>query len=187
MSWAGQVTLSEAISIPESAADDLDAMVREHARFVFRVAFSVLRNREDAEDAAQETFMRLMKQDLRKIEQPRAWLARVAWRCALDRTQRVREQSLDDEDFHQQLPSSAAGADEVLLEQQMKALLERMIEHLPRELRDVVRLSTVDEMTSAEAAQVLGIPDASVRTRLFRARQLLKEKMIKVLEGRNEI
>jgi len=187
MSWAGQVTLSEPISIAGAAADTVESLVREHARFVFSVAFSVLRNKEDAEDAAQETFMRLMKQDIRKIEQPRAWLARVAWRCALDRTRKPQEQSLDDEDFFHQLPSAAVAADDLVLEQQMKALLQRLIEHLPQELRDVVRLSTVEEMTSADVAQVLGIPDASVRTRLFRARQLLKEKMAKVLEGRHEL
>ena len=67
----------------------------------------------------------------------------------------------------------------------MKALLERMIEALPPDLRQVVRLSTVEELSSADIGGVLGIPEASVRTRLFRARQLLREKMLSAMEKKS--
>jgi len=70
MSCVGQVALSEPVTMSETASE-LESVVRTHARLVFRVAYSVLRNREDAEDAAQETYIRLMWQDLRKIEDPR--------------------------------------------------------------------------------------------------------------------
>ncbi len=186
MGWAGQVTLAELMAGAEAAVDDLEHVVRTHARLVFRVAWSVLRHREDAEDAAQETFLRLMRQDLRQIEDPRLWLARVAWRVAVDRAKKRPEQSLDDAITHvEQLAAPDAPADERVLEAQMKALLERLVERLPRELRDVVRLSTVEEMNSRDIAEVLKIPEASVRTRLFRARQLLREKMLQVMENKS--
>ncbi len=59
----------------------------------------------------------------------------------------------------------------------MQALLERLIATLPGKLRDAFTLSTVEELTSPEIAAALGIPEASVRTRLFRARRLLREKV----------
>ncbi len=73
-------------------------------------------------------------------------------------------------------------AEALLINQEMLGLLRSFIAALPTELRDVVTLSTVNEMTSADAAAVLGIPETSVRTRLFRARQLLKQKFMAVLE-----
>src|SRR5579864_5344072 len=93
MSWAGQVTLDEVGSVA-AAVVDVEQIVHQHARFVFGVAYSVLRNREDAEDAAQETFLRLSRQrNLGEIRDVRLWLARVAWRVAVDRVRQRREHS----------------------------------------------------------------------------------------------
>lgn len=69
--------------------------------------------------------------------------------------------------------------------QQMGALLERLIASLPTELREPLTLSTVEELSSPEIAEVLGIPEGSVRMRLMRARQILKEKLSAVLEGKH--
>ena len=66
----------------------------------------------------------------------------------------------------------------------MVVLLERLIASLPRKLRHVLTLATVEEMSSVEIAEVLGIPEASVRTRLLRARQLLRQKLSALLEGK---
>jgi len=182
--------VSEAIPIASAVVDDLEALVREHAGFVYRVAYAVLRNRADAEDAAQETFLRVVRQRgrLAAVREPRAWLARIAWRAALDRRRRARpEVSLDDAAAAVRgLRAAGAGAEQVASDAQMLTLLERLIASLPRELREALTLSTVEEMTSAEVAAALGIPEASVRTRVFRARQLLREKLAAVLEGKHE-
>jgi RNA polymerase sigma-70 factor (ECF subfamily) len=180
MSWAGQVTLDEVGAVAEAVVDDVEGIVRQHARFVFGVAYSVLRNREDAEDAAQETFLRLSRQrHLADIRDIKLWLARVAWRVAVDRTRRRREPSTDETpEIMETVADAAPGAEQAVLEGQMKVLLDRMIAGLPRELRDVVLLTTVQEMSSADVAEVLGIPEGSVRQRMFRARQVLREKML---------
>jgi RNA polymerase sigma-70 factor (ECF subfamily) len=182
--------VSEAIPIASAVVDDLEALVREHAGFVYRVAYAVLRNRADAEDAAQETFLRVVRQRgrLAAVREPRAWLARIAWRAALDRRRRARpEVSLEDVSAAvRELRAAGAGADEIAADAQMLALLERLIASLPRELREALTLATVEEMSSTEVAVALGIPEASVRTRVFRARQLLREKLAAVLEGKHE-
>src|SRR5215813_5932625 len=95
MSGARLAAWSDAVAAMTESRS-IEALVREHGTLVFRVAFSVLRNRHDAEDAAQETFLRLMRQDLGRIEEPRLWLARVAWRVATDRAKKRPEQPLDD-------------------------------------------------------------------------------------------
>ena len=70
----------------------VEDLVREHARTVFRVAFSVVRNHADAEDVVQETFLRATRfGKLNSIENHRAWLVKIAWRLALDRTRRSRK------------------------------------------------------------------------------------------------
>jgi RNA polymerase sigma-70 factor, ECF subfamily len=187
MSWAGQVTLDDASAVTEAAVDDVERHIRQYARFVFGVAYSVLRNREDAEDAAQETFLRLSRQrNLAEIRDVRLWLARVAWRVAVDRTRKHREQFTDDTpEFMENIADAAPGAEQVVLERQMKQLLDRMIAGLPRELREVVLLTTAQEMSSADVAEVLGIPEGSVRQRMFRARQILRERMLAALEKKS--
>lgn len=183
MSLAG-VALSEPVAMSETTLE-LETVVRTHARLVFRVAYSVLRNREDAEDAAQETYIRLMRQDLRKIEDPRLWLARVVWRIAVDRTRKHSHVSLDADDRYHEIADNAPSADQTVLEAELQDQVEKMIESLPTALREAVRLSTVDGMTSADVAEVLAIPEGTVRTRLSRARQMLREKLLKYTEKKS--
>ena len=73
-----------AIPLAHTQEDDLERLVREHARLVYRVAFSVLRHHHDAEDAVQETFMRVLRYraKLKEVREPKTGLARIAWRVA---------------------------------------------------------------------------------------------------------
>jgi RNA polymerase sigma-70 factor (ECF subfamily) len=178
----GQVVLSEPISIADAAGDEFEAAVRAHARHVYKVAYSVLRNHHDAEDAAQETFLRFLKHRKRwaEIRDSRAWLARTAWRLALDRRKGNPEicQLTDDAaEKVMQLRAQGKTAEEIAAYSEIRVLLDHLIAALPRNLRDALTLSTVEEMTSAEISEVLGIPEGSVRTRLMRARELLREKL----------
>jgi RNA polymerase sigma-70 factor (ECF subfamily) len=183
-----QVALSERMPIAESARGELERVVREHARFVFKVAYAVLRNHHHAEDAAQETFLRLLRYGKRwhGVRDERAWLARTAWRVALDRKYAVSEMSLEDAaEPVRSLRARDASPEEIAATLEMTQLLEHLVASLPQDLRDVLRLSSVEELTSVEIAQVLGIPEGSVRTRLLRARQLLRQKLESCLEGKH--
>jgi RNA polymerase sigma-70 factor (ECF subfamily) len=82
----------------------------------------------------------------------------------------------------QTLRSTDAPLEDAINEQQRSGLMRRLLETLPSDLREIVVLSTVDEMTSADVAIAMGIPEGSVRTRMMRARQLLKQKLAAMLE-----
>jgi len=163
----------------KTAAADLESVVREHARFVFKVAYSMLRNVQDAEDAVQETFLRVHRSgELPNVREVKAWLARIAFRVALDgihRRPKAEVEELSQDGFQGQ--AAEPGAERQLILKEQAVILHRLIVTLPEELRHPLVLSTVEEMSSVEIGKVLGIPEATVRTRLFRARQMLKEKL----------
>jgi RNA polymerase sigma-70 factor (ECF subfamily) len=125
-----------------------------------------------------------------KVEDHRAWLARTVWWIAIDRLRRKSHVSIDDtENEHviaqlreMQAFEDSPNAEALMISGEMIAFLRTLITTLPTELRDVITLSKVDEMTSAEISAVLEISDVTVRTRLMRARQLLREKLTAVLE-----
>jgi RNA polymerase sigma-70 factor (ECF subfamily) len=188
MTVPAEAIVEEALPIARAAEDALESLVRDHARLVYRVCYSVLRHAQDSEDAAQETFMRVLRnlKKLPEVRDPRAWLARIAWRSALDRRRRSPETSLDDAAAAvAALRDSGAPADDIAAGNELAALLERLIASLPEDLREPLVLSTVEEMSSADIAAVLDIPDATVRNRIFRARQLLREKLSGVLEKKS--
>ncbi|HEU5181137.1 MAG TPA: sigma-70 family RNA polymerase sigma factor [Candidatus Polarisedimenticolia bacterium] len=164
----------------KTAATDIESVVREQARFVFKVAYSMLRNVEDAEDAVQETFLRVHRSgELPNVREMKSWLARIAFRVALDCIQRRPKGELGELiEAGFQARSGEAGAERHLLQQEQAAILHRLIVTLPEDLRHTLVLSTVEEMSSVEIGKVLGVPEATVRTRLFRARQMLKEKLL---------
>jgi RNA polymerase sigma-70 factor (ECF subfamily) len=195
---AGQAILGETVlkqaraSDADSLAETVEALVAQHTPMVFRIAFSILRNHQDAEDAVQECFLRVLKAQSRRhaVRNAKTWLARIAWTTALDQRSRRaasagNEQVLDD-DALAQLPAEGRGWDEQVERREMQALLERMIAALPEDLRQPLELSTVQELNSAEIAEVMEIPESSVRTRLFRARGLLKEKLASIESAAKE-
>ena len=192
---AGQVVLGETVlksaMAMEASAPTVETLLAGHSVMVFRIAYSILRNHHDAEDAAQECFLRVWKHKgrLHEVQNAKTWLARVAWTTALDKRRASRTMvSLSDEhsgaELMQSISDSAPLADEQLAGAEMQQLLERLIAGLPEDLRHTLELSTVQELNSAEIAEVMKIPEGSVRTRLFRARKQLKEKMAVLLEGR---
>ena len=170
---------------PNAATSDaVEVLVREHARFVFQVAYSVLRHAHDAEDVVQETFLRVVRHqaELRDVREPKAWLARIAWRIAVDRRRHQPEMAGDPEALLAQLHATGMSAEQMVVRDEMKRLVETLVAALPSELREPLQLSTVEEMSAGEVAAVIGIPEATVRTRLFRARQMLKEKLAVLME-----
>ena len=179
---AEQALASSAVLMVATNEDALETAVREHARLVYRIAYSVLRNHHDAEDATQETFIRVMRyrRQLQGVDHAKTYLARIAWRVALERRQAKPEVSLGETAIAEailQLRSQLASGEQTTLGNEMAALLESLISALPKTLQDPLRLSTVEEFEPREIADLLRTSEAAVRSRLFRARQILKEKL----------
>lgn len=160
-------TLDVAATPRESRFADL---VERQSRFVYRVAYAVLRNTQDAEDIVQETFLKLYRlRAWEAIEDERAFLARAAWRLAVDRRKKAPPVTLE--------TSPALNPEATVLAKDWNAAVHRMIDALPEDLRHPLALSGLEEMNSREIAAVMGIPEGTVRTRLARARQLLRQKL----------
>lgn len=163
-------------------------LVERHWRFAWKIAWSILRNPQDAEDAAQEAFLKMLRAEAwRNLRDERALVARVVWRIAVDlhsarrtRTHRYAEPVSNGLSLLEHLPSSDLGPEEMVLAADRESAIHRLIDALPEELRQPLALSA--ELNSREIAETMGIPEGTVRTRLMRARQILRDKIAAVEE-----
>lgn len=153
--------------------------IAENQRRVFQIAYSVLGNPADAEDVAQEAFLRAHQEfaSLRQAEKFRWWINRIAFRLALNRQRGYRRRLARDTAW--QIAESRATIDGAK-DAEKHVMLERLrkeIERLPEKYRSVLQLSLVEEMEAADVGAVLGIPAGTVRSRAHTARKLLLEAM----------
>jgi RNA polymerase sigma-70 factor (ECF subfamily) len=159
----------------------VERLVREHSRLVFRIAYSVVRNHADAEDIVQEVFLRVAKHGARNIGDGKAWISRIAWRASVDRyrSRGKHDQEEFDERIHAPLVQ-VIDTESHVISRETLAVLDRLIAALPRKEREALLLTSVEELSSAEAATILSTNETSVRARVFRARQRLAEKLQKL-------
>jgi RNA polymerase sigma-70 factor (ECF subfamily) len=180
---AREAILRGAATAERSRDEVLEALVRQYSRLVYRIAYAVLRRHHEAEDATQETFLRVVRYSskLAAVENPKTWLARIAWRVAVEFGRRnacKQEIPLEDPGKPmQEAISLDASADQTIQGAQVGAVLEKLITALPEKLRAPLILSAIEEMSPREIAATLEINEAAVRSRVFRARQILKEKL----------
>ena len=166
---------------------EFSALVQRQSRFVFKVAYAVLLNSYDAEDAVQETFLKVYRNPgWKSADNERAYLARVAWRVAIDHKRRSSSLSATASDplALDAIASSHPSPHESISEANQQAKIHALIDSLPEELRVPLVLSAFEELNSREIGQILSIPEGTVRTRLQRARQILREKMTSAKETR---
>jgi len=165
-----------------------EALMRRHNRMLFRTARAILRDDAEAEDALQEAYLQAYQAigNWRSEAKLSTWFARIVANEALmrlrKRTRRAaivplqaggeleRLNEIPDTDMDK-TPERAAERTE------MRRLLEAQIDALPDDYRAVFMLRAVEEMSVEETAGVLRIPQATVRSRLFRARSLLREAL----------
>lgn len=175
------------MGIPNNAVDEqarlkaeeetLAALVSQYAGALYRVAYSVLRNTADAEDAVQEAFLRVLRHrdTLGEVRDQRVWLIRIVWNIVLDRKRRskTRPETDDVAELARVLPCGGLTAEEIAAAAQHHAHVLACVNTLPAKEREVLHLSAFEELNSVEIAEVLGITESSVRSRLFRARNLM--------------
>jgi RNA polymerase sigma-70 factor (ECF subfamily) len=156
-----------------------DTHVTESGTLAFRVALSVLRHREDAEDVAQEAVVRSLQRfdSLRDRTRFRAWLVRITWRLALDRRRSDARRAA--RDFRSiRAEGNEGSAEHQALERERAAQLWAAIDQLPLRLRLPLVLSTLQGQTVEEVASLLEVPVGTVKSRMFEARQRLKRVLI---------
>jgi RNA polymerase sigma-70 factor, ECF subfamily len=162
------------VGVDQALEQEFEARLVESSTLAFRVAYSVLRQREDAEEVAQEAFAKAHHRfrQLRDRDRFRGWLVRMTWRLAIDRQRadrrrrsREREQAKISE-----VPTAADAAT-----RQRSADLWHAIDALPDKLRIVVVLGSIEGHDLREVAALLGLPHGTVKSRLFLARKRLKE------------
>src|ERR1700722_14001759 len=138
--WAqcGQRTMAAARGDKMTARDEeFAALVERQARRMFRVAYSLLRNVQDAEDAVQEAFLKLYRGEAwRKMEDERAFLARTVWRVALDRAPKAMDRMVDVAEM--EIADGGASPEDWAAGGDERALLRQMIARLPEELRQAL-------------------------------------------------
>ena len=175
LGWQSRDTASEASHV---AALDVAALVAAFSPLLYRIAFSIVRSRADAEDIVQETFVRVIEDPARfaQVREPRPWLVRIAWNLALDRVRRITPVNLDEE-LAAALTSPQRPADAVLAEGRRLARVLAAVDRLPQREREVLLLAAIEELTTAEIAEVLKKSESSVRSLLFRARTHLQERL----------
>jgi RNA polymerase sigma-70 factor (ECF subfamily) len=155
----------------------LAALVSQYSGTLYRVAYSVLRNAADAEDAVQEAFLRVLRhrETLGEVRDHRVWLIRIVWNVVLDRKRRMktRPETDDVDELARVLPAGGLSAEERAAAAEHHAHVLACVEQLPAKERQVLLLSAFEELNSVEIAEVVGITESSVRSRLFRARNLM--------------
>ncbi len=163
------------VTADEDLEREFDVRLRESSTLAFRVAFAVLRHREDAEDVAQEALTTAYTRfrQLRDRDRFRAWLVRMTWRLAMNRrradTRRVSRESVQTD-----TPCEASTDDEVAARERRRRLWDA-IDALPAKLRVVIVLAGIEGHDTREVGLLLGLPQGTVKSRLFLGRQRLKE------------
>ena len=156
---------------------DLAVLVATFGSLLFRVAHSILRQRHEAEDVVQDTFVRVLEHrtSLADIRDPRVWLVRICWNLALDRRRRNRPDQIDAV-FAETLVGTDVPADRALGEAQRLSALMAAIDRLPKPEKQALLLSAVEELSMTEIAAVIGKSESATRALIYRARTRLKQR-----------
>jgi RNA polymerase sigma-70 factor (ECF subfamily) len=171
-----------------------ETLMRRHNGRLFRVARAILKDDADAEDALQDAYLNAYRHigEFRAEAQLATWLTRIVVNQSLMRLRRHKSDGIvvpfrqDDGDDPQreaevrddktESPSAAT------LRREIRRILERRIDELPVNYRTVFVMREVEDMSVDETAECLSIPAATVRTRLFRARALLRESLAREID-----
>jgi len=179
-----------------AAGDHLafEALMRKHNRMLYRVARAVLRDDAEAEDALQLAYLHAYQAigNYRGESKLSTWLTRIVVNETLMRMRRRRRESMviplestaeeSDMAMIENIESPAELPESAAMRSETRALIERRIDALPEIFRAVFVLRALEELSVEETAASLDISEATVRTRFFRARSLLREALAREID-----
>src|ERR1700730_8442939 len=176
----------EAQLVTASKQGDQDAfaqLVQQHQRRVFNLVYRMLQQYEEANEVTQETFLAAWQglPSFRGDARFSTWLYRIAYNCALKQLeQRKRDRAIQAGVQAQQVMASASQqecVDAQVESHARQALIREQLSNLPAKYRIVLVLRHLQDMTYEEMAEILTMPIGTIKTHLFRARNLLKERL----------
>lgn len=178
----------------KGSAAAFEALMRRHNQLVFRTARSILSSDAEAEEAAQDAWLNAWRALGRFRGESRfsTWIVRIVRNEALGRLRRDSAQvipleaamiSTDAETRAALTDAPGRGPEQMLAQAEMRRLMETRIDLLPEVYRTVFVLRAVEELNVEDVAEVLEIPEATVRTRYFRARSLLRESLAQEMDA----
>jgi len=186
---ASDVVLAAAVAAGDESAIRL--LTKRFNQTLYRTARSILRDDAEAEDALQDAYINAIRAmgTFRADARLSTWLIRIVANEALGRLRKIRRGAevitLEGEvamEASENMESPEAQPEREAVRAQTRAIMERKIDELPDAFRAVFVLRAVEEMTVEEVAAALEIPEATVRTRFFRARALLRESLARELD-----
>ncbi len=170
-----------AVSRDESLAREFEQRLADCPKLAYRVALGVLHNSAEAEDVAQEAMLRAYRNfhRLRDRERFRGWLVRMAFRLALDR---LRAKGRRERHEHEATRVLEAGQREANVEnlvssREFERQVAQALDALPQKLRIVMVLAAIEGYNTREVAKLAGLPEGTVKSRLFLARKKLAESL----------
>jgi RNA polymerase sigma-70 factor, ECF subfamily len=178
------VTDAELVELARNGdRDACDELVQRHQAAVYRAAYAALRTPEDAEEVAQDAFVRAFAAlgRYRGEASFKTWVLKIAWRRALTRRRRNvwllrRESSVD----LATLRDGTAGPEEQAACGALHRHVRRLIAGLPRKLRDVLLLEQTGDYKYEEIATIVGVPLGTVKWRISEARRRLRAQLMKL-------
>ena len=164
------------LTVDQDLEREFEARLVESSTLAFRVAYGVLRHRQDAEDVAQEAFVKAYRsfRELRDRDRFRAWLVRMTWRLAIDRLRTEKRRAVREMTVE---PEPGMTTEQLASAQERARRLWAAIDELPEKLRMAIVLASIEGHDVAEVGRLLDIPEGTVKSRLFLARQQLAEKL----------
>ena len=171
--------------------DEFLELVQKHQTRIYRHALYLLKDPEDAKDMTQETFMKAWEHRAKlRQETVHSWLLKCVQNLCFNQLKRRKFQvHLSEENgetlemlLHTHSHQSNPSPDEILAKEELKELVHRAIDELPPATRAVVIMRELDEMSFKEIAEVLGQPEGTVKSTVFRARKKLRQILSRLLE-----
>lgn len=159
-------------------------IVEENKRLVFNIVARMMPNSTDREDLCQDIFLRVY-QNLGTFQQASklsTWIARIAYNACLNALKKKKVPLFDDfapeGESLEMIGGSTKTPDDIVSDRDLAHRLQAEIEKLPPKLKAILTLYHVQEMSYAEISEIMNMPDGTIKSYLFRARKMLKERLI---------
>jgi RNA polymerase sigma-70 factor (ECF subfamily) len=180
--------MGDALVVEKVVAGDVasyELLIRKYQSKLFSTVLHMVKNRELAEDIVQESFLRAFRKldTLLNRDQFYPWIKRIAINMALNHFEKEKrvidvENEEEDSSFFENI-ASGESPEEITLKEELRKYVRLFVDSLPDRLRVVILLREVEDMSYEEIAEMLNIPLGTVRSRLFNARNIIKERLVK--------